>query len=158
MHKGRTYPYAPKFWATEAWFWPGFVPWKMFFERGISDGDPWNQIPIGYTKVSNEVFYTTDAKEASWVWPLDDIAVGLALAVTLSKTSVGATRFAFAGISLNDPSAITPSLASTLQTYPQDVVFVPNFFQLVPTPPYSYVGDVNISIRPATYAEGGSPW
>jgi hypothetical protein len=158
MHKGRTYPFAPLYWATEAWFWPGYVPWKMIFTRVSDDGDPWNKIPNGTTRCSGEIFYTPDAKICAWEWDLSDIAPDLSMAVTFSKLEAFGVFYALAVLALNDPSALTPSTANSQQAYPQRRVSVGSFNQVIATPPYTYVGAINIAIRPATYAEGGSPW
>jgi len=157
MHRGRTYPFAPKYWATEAWFWPGFVPWKMHAFYNGFDGPPWDFIPIGWQQNSEEVFFTPDMKEAVYVWFFAGLPPLYGMAVTLVRDdSFGFAQARFA-VTLTDTAGLI-SEAYDYQAFPQRTVQCGGFSSSTPYPPYTYDGTVSMVFRPSTYAEGGSPW
>lgn len=47
MHKGRIYPYAPRPWQCEVFFWPGYVPEVYFVRSSGMNGDLWDLLSGG---------------------------------------------------------------------------------------------------------------
>jgi hypothetical protein len=74
-HVGRPYPFHPIYWATEAWFYPGFVPWKLGGDMGFTLIPPWNLVPDGWIGVSKAGEPSADRKTMTYLFdvvPDDD--------------------------------------------------------------------------------------
>lgn len=157
-HIGRNYPYLPEYWATEAWFWPGFVPWKLVASFDDTIILPWFRLTLGWTGVSQVYSLTDDCKEVTYQFPLtlrngDD---GYLL-VRLRKVTISSVNKAeWYMVVIDDGVPFAEGYA--WQPFPQRVVYVdtwdvghdlPSGTDCLPPP---------LTIRPATYEEGGSPF
>lgn len=158
MHRGRPYPRHPTYWATEAWFWPGFVPWKMRLDAASNLGDPWDQIPAGFGGVSTAGHH--DPKPLVIVYDLLVLpgSPSLTLRVLLDRIGSSPDYQARWRCEIAYDWVTVISTAYLVQSYPQTAVAADVFTHCAPGAPYSYTGPVTLHLRPATYAEGGSPW
>lgn len=157
MHKGRTYPFLPRYWATEAWFWPGFVPWRFLLHTTGPLTPPWNAIPTGIDLLSDAGDSSTNIKQPAWAFDASHDGFTCLLDLVLDKiTDITGSYARWRLFISNGGPAWAVGIA--LQPYPQYVVNLPRFDFSLPTPPYTSPAGPLISVRPATYAEGGSPW
>lgn len=158
MHRGRPYPRHPTYWATEAWFWPGFVPWKMKIAVGTLTVEPWNQIPPNFAAVSFPGFCQDPPTIISYEITVVGGSPPLTLRVYLERHGTFPDYKARWRVELAQNWIFVMSTAYALQEYPQRVISVDQFDYCAPVDPYEYTGPVAMSFRPATYADGGSPY
>lgn len=156
-HKGRTYPYAVHYWATEGWFWPGFVPWRMHLLFASAPGLPWSLLSPGTELISDPVIYQNRDRRARYTFTIVSGLVYV-LTVDLQVVSKGINGLVSWFLTMKQASVVQGT-AMELQPYPQRVVFSDATIQTYPgcvsgggVCPTGYV------FRPATYAEGGSPY
>jgi hypothetical protein len=157
MHRGRPYPYHPLYWSTEAWFWRGFVPWKLKVTQLGTSFFPWDQWYATSPVISFEGEAPGDAKRMDYVADVGDGTHYRRLIISLDKVDIGPTSYARWRMTMTDggPGWCT---AYALQPFPQRVVFVDSWDYTLPTPPYTCPTVPLIQCEPATYAEGGSPY
>lgn len=157
MHRGRTYPYHPNYWATECIFWPGFVPWKMVSSVTRVNTAPWDKIVVGSVGVSDVGICVPDSTQISWHWSLvpPNLATDLVLSVEMiSFLGVNYCRWKLK-LSLG---IVEVADAWWYQPYPS---FTSGFISGSCTDVNNPDGSGNavwIQCSCATYAEGGSPW
>ena len=156
-HRGRTYPYHPDLYATEAWFWPGFCPWKLYGEATAELFPPWVLIPPTWTGVSEAGVTSTDYKVISYRFSIPLTVPPLYFKVSMQLRGLRPDRKAHWKIFLPDPGPHY-AVAWLNQSYPQRVVSCGGFPFFLPAPPYTPDTGPALMFRPATYAEGGSPW
>jgi len=157
MHRGRPYPYHKTYWATEAWFWPGFVPHKMHLEMGVGAVEPWNVIPQGHKAVSEVGTHADPPKIMRYHYDLETEPQAK-LDVYLDKFEFGGRWYARWRAVLEVYGIVYTATATALQAYPQLVVSIDRFDEsydvlhgfVVPGPP--------LILRPATYVQGGDPY
>lgn len=157
MHSGRDYPYHPDYWATEAWFWRGFVPFKLHAELTAPAGPPFTIIPFPWSELSDPGEVSLDAKEITYEIAIFPPAAYPSLTVTLDRLDLGGEYKARWRATLRDGAGAWGT-AFLLQPYPQRVVLANGFDYVVPSPPYTGAQGPPLKLRPATYEEGGSPW
>lgn len=157
MHKGRPYPYHPFYWSTEAWFYRGFVPWKLVGEDLAGTwGYPFDHFHFANGgEVSAEGIADPDYKVITYTFVQEGNPA--TLRVLLDKFMDGATpkarwRTAIAW------DGITRGTAYLLQTYPQRVVLGEGCDMVICPPPSAAEGKPNYRFSPATYSQGGSPY
>lgn len=157
MHKGRNYPYYPYYWATESWFWPGFVPWKMRSILAATPGSPWDNLATPFDAISEAGEVVPDCTQISYHYPLEAPSTATDLYVSLEMITVDDVHFArWKAILRNSGSLVAE--AWLYQDFPQYSVSTGitgwNLINVVlPTSPFLY-----LICQPATYEEGGSPW
>lgn len=84
MHKGHTYPFLREFWQAECFFWPGFVPRKLYVEAPLGYGSSWDRLAGGVvTDVGVPDFFSVGDPFWSYVDPFG----GWALEVLLHKVA-----------------------------------------------------------------------
>lgn len=157
MHSGRPYPYHPSYWATEAWFYRGFVPFKLHAETTGACAPPFSIVPYPWNALSDPGTVSPDCKVITYeiaIFPPDAYP---ALIVSMDLLVIDGDRKARWRATLRDGGGAWGT-AFALQTYPQRLVLVDGFDYVVPAPPYTGAQGPPIKLRPATYAEGGSPW
>lgn len=157
MHRGRSYPFYPDYWATEAWFWPGFVPWKIRASLPIAASPPWDPLGYPFDAVSDAGVVVSDRTQISYHWSLIPPATATDLEVSLEMITVSDVQYARWKAKLLS-GMIEVADAWLYQDFPQRVVSTGgNLWNLVNSPvlipPF-----LNLVCLPATYAEGGSPW
>jgi len=156
-HRGRTYPYHPSSWATEAWFWPGLMPWKLYGQNLAVELPPWSPwILPGWTGVSSVGIPTADAKIITYDFPVTAPLTG-GITVTCKRAIGAEGPVARWTISIDDSGHLF-GRATLDQTFPQTIVFCPGFVDFDGFMGYGGGLGPFIEFRPATYAEGGSPW
>lgn len=158
MHRGRPYPRHPTYWGTEAWFFPGYVPWKMRLDVTVNYGEPWNQIPIDFGGVSFPGYHNPRPLVMAYDFLVKPGTPDLTLRVLLDRIGVSPNFYARWKCEIGGNYTDVYSTAFLLQPYPQKVVKADLFPYCVPLPPYTYTGPVTLHFRPATYAEGGTPY
>lgn len=156
-HDGRHYPFCVEYWATEGWFWPGFVPYKLVGLALPPLNPPWNVLLIGWTGVSDPVQVSTDVKTVSYTFHPTGSMGGLVLVVSLDKIGVLESRQCRWRATIGDGVSWWAT-AYLMQDYPQYAVAANGFDYSLPSPPYTSDDGPNLQFRPATYAEGGSPY
>lgn len=157
MHRGRVHPYHPTYWGTEAWFWPGFVPWKLHLLMGTGAVPPWDVIPEGHMAVSLAGTHDSAPKEMRYHWDLNTDPQAR-LDVLLDKWQFGGRIYARWRAIIEAYGVVYTATATALQSYPQRIVSIDRFDDsldvvhgiVVPGPP--------LILRPATYGQGGSPY
>lgn len=156
-HIGRRYPFHPTYWATEAWFWPGRLPWKYHGEKNLDDEPPWDAIPAGWTGISDVGVPSTDAKiivyTFNFVVPDGDCTVKLTLkklvdppdtfAYCLLQCFLGGSEFIF---------------SESKDSYEQRTANLGTFGDGTTVPGGLPVDPPSFFFRPATYDEGGTPF
>lgn len=157
MHKGRPYPFHQRYYATEAWFWPGYPPWKMHLTAGQFLPPPWNVLIPGEAMISTPGICSDNSKEITFTWSWIIGELTRQIVATMDCHQIEKTLYARWRMSIGDGEAWW-STALKLQSYPQRVVAVSEWDHCVPAPPYTSAAGPAITLRPATYAEGGSPW
>lgn len=157
MHKGRPYPYHPSYWATEGWFYRGFMPWRMKLTVTSAMVNPWDCLPIGYTAISDPGVPSLDSKVIYYDW----IEIGLFFPVNFrltakKETLAGSDICSWRGdMRFHDGQHVA---GFESQVYPQRVVYL-NFMRIVvPVPVTDFGSNICMMFEPASYEEGGSPW
>ncbi len=157
MHAGRQYPYHPDYWSTEAWFWRGHVPFKLHAETTDVTVPPFSIIPFPWSALSDPGQPSDDRKSITYEIAVFPPAAYPALIVTMDLLKSEPEWQARWRATLRDGGGAWGT-AFLLQPYPQRVVLAERFDYVVPSPPYTGSQGPPIKLRPATYAEGGSPW
>jgi hypothetical protein len=155
MHAGRGYAYHPTFWATEAWFWPGFVPWKLRFNAHNNSQPPWSIYPAGYGEISQPGVVSADGHVIRYEFTAHILLYGLI--VTLEKRTALGVDFARWRCELVS-GAITWGIAVNPQPYPQRLVFNRFWPFIFGTPAYPTPAAPNYQFDCPTWPESGSPW
>ena len=156
-HNGRHYPFLPKYWSGLAWFWPGFVPWRLHGEQIGVLLPPWDRIGLGWSGLSIPGVPNSDCSQVDY----DFTGIGpptWSFRITMSRFG-GSPVIWKAQWNIVMPST-GPIFANARlrQLYPQMAVFAPAFATFTGHPPYNSGIGPNLSFRPASYAEGGSPY
>lgn len=156
MHKGKQYPFAPRFWVPTTFFWPSFCPWKYIINYGFWYGlgeivgpdtpSPWVSGPVENTG--------TDAQK--WSWPVTwSIAFDLVTLEVYCTTHLGQKVTVFhlqiwlAGVEVTGGYATFGAELYALH-------YIGETFYLAPFNTGPIVGSLDWVV--ATYAQGGSPW
>lgn len=71
MHVGKLYPFHPIYWATECWFFPNFVPWKLRLSIGVAQPSPWDIINFPQLLYSPAADVSTDCKRINYLFTVD---------------------------------------------------------------------------------------
>lgn len=157
MHVGKSYPYHPSFWGAPAWFWPGFIPWKMHGVLSEPCLPPFNIMPYPWENVSTPGEVSADGSYVDYTLRLFEGEEFPYLALTLDKVVILGEPKARWRCSLRDGQG-SWGTAFLIQDYPQRQVLCPGFQYVVPAPPYTGSAGPKIVFRPATYDEGGTPF
>jgi hypothetical protein len=156
-HNGRHYPFLPQYWAGRAWFWPGFVPWKLHGQTVGVLLPPWDAIGSGWSGLSSPGVPSTDRSECYW----DFAGAGpppWSFRITLRRSGLLPALWQAEWEAVMPSTGLPSADAIADQVYPQTTVFLPAFASFVGFPPYNSGIGPNLSFRPASYAEGGSPY
>lgn len=70
MHVHKPYPFHPTYWATECWFWPGFLPWKIIGHMDGAPPDDWSGMQFPWSGVSDAGVTVSDATQMIYRFPL----------------------------------------------------------------------------------------
>lgn len=156
-HIGRPYPYHPEYWATEAWFYRGFVPWKLTAEPEFPIPPFFGCVVGAFIPPSGPGETTGDAKKIKYTFVADGECLVTQMEVTLEAISPGVGGSARWNLKSYywDGSFETQFLD---QPYPQRVVLSPWFTMTVPNPDVGPSLLMLVRFHPATYDEGGSPF
>lgn len=161
MHKGpktptgRNYPYHPTYFATEAWFWPRYLPWKMTYEVVGFLPYPWN-FPGSLDRVSAAGVPYDDNRGMRYNWT--DVpypTLNLQLKMWSEKVAGVARGFWELSIAV-DLHGWARACQEELSPVPRNFNHSWNICPLIV--PYMPVDVPDVQTRPASYAEGGSPW
>lgn len=157
MHRGKTYPYLPEYWSTEAWFFPGFVPWKMWVESGGNLEGAWMNLPQDFVCVTDPGIpgptYFNPLWEHLFYVSEDEVL----LQIFLSKGYHAEVPIAQWDLRLW-VNGLQVAGGRAAQSYPQFQVYVTDPELRRIDDEGNDLGPLDLLIRPATYAEGGSPW
>jgi hypothetical protein len=157
MHAGRSYPYLPDYWATEAWFWPGFVPWKLRGSIAVAGPPLWNLLLVPWDAVSMPGMTVPDRTQVIYQFPLASMPGVTDLFVSMEMIATGGKDYGRWKAVLQNGS-IQLAFAWLYQPKPQRTVnTLPDVFNTANVVPPT-VPQLQLVCRPATYAEGGSPW
>lgn len=157
MHKGLRYPFHPEYQSTEAWFWPGFLPWRMHGRSLADAAQPWDHVPTGWTGVSDAGVPSNDRTWVDYTFPA--VLGGLTAAFKLTVLRTGTLPHFLATWKIRIPATGTMWADATLiQTYPQRIVFASGFIDFMGHAGYGGGLGPFLEFKPATYAQGGSPW
>lgn len=157
MHKGRIYPYTPKYWATEGWFWPGFVPWKMDGEI-LVPGIVWNPyVSAQILGPSNPSTVALNGKSVRYSWNLSPPDIATSIAVSLSKQHYTQGDYCRWQIVLTQ-GAVVLDRVYQFQPFPQYSVFTTSDLWTNVDNPDGVTGGPQVLFGPSNYADGGSPW
>lgn len=157
MHKGNPYPYHPTYWATRAWFYRGFVPWKLKGTMTDEGCPPWNIIPEGWTGISDPGVIELNGEAVTYEFAIDPPNAYPNLYVTLDFSIVGNERKARWRCTVGS-GGVGWATGFLFQEFPQRVVYANGFEYSLPAPPYTCDDGPPLRFEPATYADGGSPW
>lgn len=157
MHAGKLYPYHPNYWATEAWFWRGEVPFKMHGRCFAEPTAGWTLVPLGWEGVSDPGVPSSDSKYIEYEFAIDPPGAFPSLLVRLEKSSLNGEAKAMWRVQLVGSGGVIDT-AWRFQAFPQYEVFCSGLTTWTPPAPPSAGQAVPLEFRPATYAEGGTPW
>lgn len=157
MHRGRSYPFMPDRWAALAWFWPGCVPWKVWLVCDHPSDFPWEHLGNIAGQASDAGIVAADGTSVDYGLGGGLLPAGVTLDVICERGMVAGLLTAKWRVQLYE-SGILTGYGIANQPYPQNQFFIdrwddtlsPGGSTMGPPPP--------ITIRPATYAEGGSPY
>lgn len=158
MHKGHRYPFHPFFFSTEAWFWPGYVPWKMRLNVIGSPGPPWDALVDAQVVFSEAGIPSTGFQVIEyhfWLPQPPDLVSEAYL--RMFKDEIDGVKYAVWEFSLFDGTSRYPT-AWYFDSFPQRVVQRSGNPWWMTYDPLSIPTGPNFQFRPANYAEGGSPW
>jgi hypothetical protein len=156
-HDGRSYPFNPEFWVAPAWFWPGFVPWKLHAKNLSPEFAPWDGIPLGWEGVSDAAVIDPAGAFIDYFFPQPVPHDSNTFRVRLSRLGdlPGATARWEIFCTAEGPVF---AYAVVDQAYPQRIVFCPTWIDFEGFLGYGSGLGPFLECRPATYAEGGSPY
>jgi len=156
-HIGRTYPYFPDYWATECLFWPGFAPWKLALPNQFIAGAPWNLISGKGLLISNGGEVVDDRTQISWTFhPIPGEPL-LTLVVSLEQEELVDAKYAV-WVALLKLGLFDIGTLWYFQPSPQYTCAVPLSPWWDVHDPAAMPTGPSMDMRPATYAEGGSPF
>jgi len=158
MHKGKYYPYHPIYYATEGWFWPGYVPWKMFFFSIQSPAPPrWDVIPVGYQSVSAPGVTSSNDRIITYEFPgVIGTQFGAIVLEMFMKSYSGVKYCVWHALCYQ--LAYPPSEAWNFQLFPSTQPNTGNTLWWVTEDPMIPPDGFLMSIELANYAQGGSPY
>ena len=155
MHKGRAYPYHPSYWATECFFYPGFLPWKLTLDVTATGTPPWNIYPALYQEISNPGTISPGGQRMVYEFVAHAAFYGLIVTIeTFFVSGVKNARWKMQLVS----GVAGWAMAINFQPSPIRQVFNNTWPIFAGSIPYPVVGAPPYLLRPATYIEGGSPW
>jgi len=157
MHCGRDYPYHPTYWATEAWFYRGFVPWKLYGQMYGEASPPWNIIPYGWSGISDPGYVDPDDQTINYEFAIDPPNAYPNMIVSLDLAIVGGVKKARWRASVGSGGSYWAT-AVLLQEFPQRVVHAHGFDYSLPAPPYTSALGPPLDLIPASYEDGGQPF
>lgn len=157
MHVHKPYPFHPTYWATECWFWPGFLPWKIKAQLAAGQPDDWSGMNTPYSGISEPGTHVSDATQMIYRFG-PPIGIGAdEMLISLEQIfKDGIDRCRWKAV-LRFTGVIVAS-AWLYQDKPQRVVStgVQNFNladQVSPT-----FETLALRVQVATFADGGSPY
>lgn len=157
MHLGRSYPWHPVYWATEACFWPGFVGWKMRTYIDAQSAYPWSILQTPFNEASDAGTVSSDAKTIYYHWSLSASAPATDLELSLNLAEYLGTKYTRYQWRLYN-SLIVIAYAFKWNPFPTTSWG----FSGLPPQDQDHPGPgtqgYNMQALPATYAEGGSPF
>jgi len=158
MHVGRLYPYLPKYWATECWFWPGFVPWKFYgLLIGGTPAPPWDVMSGIWGAFSDAGGTVLDCTQAYWNFLVQADEGVYTLKLSMEEIVREGVPLCRTKLQLKN-GAVELANAWLYQPYPQFQIDLENknfsmSDTVVAVPPY-----LTINFRPAVFSEVGSPF
>lgn len=157
MHKGRLYPFHPKFWVGWSYFWPNFLPWKMSLDEGYFEGPGF--VAMGdapFPVFSNPGSYISE-HELQWQWPVTWTPLSDLLQLNCLDSIQFGNRYvewhfqiSLAGVQIDEAYQYASSpapLAENVGAY---------WYKPSGLPPINFAGQFDL--RPTLYSQGGSPW
>jgi hypothetical protein len=156
-HIGRTFPYHPIYWVPECLFWPAYAPWKMMWHDPLEAIDPWFNVSGPAFVLSDVGEVSDDRQTMTYRWAIDSDTGRWLLKCELTSRVIDGVKVCYMLLTLNDG---TEDVGTADANYGAEV----RLFPLVgaqgcdPLPGVPAYGPVNCYLRPATYAEGGTPY
>lgn len=157
MHLGKYYPFHPRYWCTEAWFWPGFVPWKMLGQTVATNAPPWDVVGTWYPTTSDVGNPSTDAKKIEYHWTMFPPNGDGDLVLTLDLAEYSGLKYARWKLEYI-PTAGPILVAFLFQPFPQRLIDATGVQLWSTEDPTIPPDGPTFVFGPATYAEGGSPY
>lgn len=157
MHRGKSYPYHPAYWSAPAWFWPGFLPWRMVVEVASTNDPPWDQWATYGPTLQLPGVPSDDYGQMVYNFFMNPMYGNYTLKIFLDRAGDHPNYSARWTAKLWQ-SNILLATAYAFQNYPQTRVGIIAWDRTVPEPPYTSTAGPIITCRPASYEEGGSPW
>lgn len=158
MHKGRTYPFHPEYHIPHCWFWPGFMPWRGRIEIYARMEGDWALLTPGSTSVSSPGDAQPDATEMDYMFSSDEWEPTVHLLMGFLEANFPPTDTPMLYAYVYDEVSARWSYGASTLPHPQYACV----YDLADLQLIDYegnpVGPLYIRFRPATYAEGGSPW
>lgn len=122
MHKGKLYPYAWEYWAGEAWFWPGWLPYQMRLDTPSVIDDAWASIPTNATIISQPMEPLDDTyQQVSYIFALSGPPTFASLTAFLQRVKLSNTLYALWYVHLKRAGTLLKT-AVAMQDYPQSRV------------------------------------
>jgi hypothetical protein len=156
-HIGRSYPYHPIYWSTEAWFYPGHCPWKLKAEQ-IGSLPPFFGCVFGSPAAVSAPGEASElAKNVKYVFVVlyDCLVTGITVWMESPPGFPHAVPTWRCRFEYWDGSF---QVLTKVQPYPQRVVHSPSFELSIPNPDVGPNIQMFCEFTPASYAEGGSPY
>lgn len=122
MHKGRVYPYLHDLWAVSAFFWRGYVPYKMRAQFFFQGGSYWSPLE-GFDDVSDEGVVSVDREFVRYDWtslPAGVDTLFLVLGVALAPVKSGSWNLVADGPAFASPAGAICVLPAPLYGVDQD--------------------------------------
>ena len=149
MHIGSQYPYLREFWQAECYFWPGWVPRKLYVAVDSLTTDSWSLL---HTPIVTDVGTPDAFSIGDPVWTYDDPGGAFRLEVLLHKVST------YPNIAYSTPTRlILPSghvgLASGQVNGPQRIFGPLPYDQASFDPPFFSGAVPGLLVRAAVWSE-----
>jgi len=156
-HKGRPYPYHPAYWSAPAWFYRGFVPWKLVAEQ-LDSIPPWFGCVFGSTQpVSLPGEPSDDYLYIDYTFNVVTDCLVSKFEVRMERVGVLDAFQAHWQLTTHYWDG-TSEVGHGYQVYPQREVSSPHFILTAPNPDTGPPIVMFAHFYPANYEEGGSPY
>jgi hypothetical protein len=158
VHRGRHYPFHPVYWATESTFYPGWVPWKMWlWVYSTLNPPPWDNLVAPQVAVSRPGLVSPDCQTALYIFDLEEPAVINKIELSLyTHIDEGIKYLAWEILGTGNAGDVVR--AWNFVDSPVYALYNLDYTLQIPVPPFTGTFPPSFITRPATYAEGGSPY
>lgn len=156
MHKGQVYAFAPAYWATECFFWPGFVPWKAYVDLPADQGGGWDNLFLPINAVSGPIRGVPDWTQVYWDWNVDAPSSATRFTLSVERLKIAGKYYAAWKANLYNHLLLVAEAWFYQESPLYTFLIGQDQWWSVPNPSAPQDG-IFISVRPSTWQESGQP-